>query len=97
MAQRGNLVASEVWRSGVYPPGSEFYLLSSRSTLAALSGGYLWYCSPTRPACRSSSPHRLGFHMVSSRVHEQCCAQSWPTLCDPMDCRSPGSSVHGLL
>ena len=24
-------------------------------------------------------------------------AQSRPTLCDPMDCRSPGSSVHGIL
>ena len=24
------------------------------------------------------------------------CAQSCPTLCDPMDCSSPGSSVHGF-
>ena len=23
--------------------------------------------------------------------------QSWLTLCDPMDCSSPGSSVHGIL
>ena len=23
--------------------------------------------------------------------------QSRPTLCDPMDCRPPGSSVHGIL
>ena len=23
-------------------------------------------------------------------------AQSWPSLCDPMDCRSPSSSVHGI-
>ena len=23
-------------------------------------------------------------------------AQSCPTLCDPMDCHQPGSSVHGL-
>ena len=29
-----------------------------------------------------------------------CCAQSLqscPTLCDPMDCSLPGSSVHGIL
>ena len=26
-----------------------------------------------------------------------CVAQSCPTLCNPMDCRSPGSSVHGIL
>ena len=24
-------------------------------------------------------------------------AQSCPTLCDPIDCRLPGSSVHGIL
>ena len=24
-------------------------------------------------------------------------AQSYPTLCDPMDCCLPGSSVHGIL
>ena len=24
-------------------------------------------------------------------------AQSYPTLCDPMDCSPPGSSVHGIL
>ena len=24
-------------------------------------------------------------------------AQSCPTLCDPVDCSSPGSSVHGIL
>ena len=24
-------------------------------------------------------------------------AQSCPTLCDPIDCSLPGSSVHGLL
>ena len=23
--------------------------------------------------------------------------QSYPTLCDPMDCSLPGSSLHGLL
>ena len=23
--------------------------------------------------------------------------QSCPTLCDPMDCNLPGSSVHGIL
>ena len=24
-------------------------------------------------------------------------AQSCPTLCDPMDCSLPGSSIHGIL
>ena len=25
------------------------------------------------------------------------CAQSCPTLCDPVDCSPPGSSAHGIL
>ena len=30
--------------------------------------------------------------------HHVCeVAQSCPTLCDPMDCSPPGSSVHGIL
>ena len=28
---------------------------------------------------------------------EMLVAQSCPTLCDPMDCSPPGSSVHGIL
>jgi len=26
-----------------------------------------------------------------------CCAQSFWTLCDPMDCSSRGSSAHGIF
>ena len=28
---------------------------------------------------------------------EMLVAQSCPTLCDPVDCSPPGSSVHGVL
>ena len=33
----------------------------------------------------------------STRLYCVLCSvtQSWPTLCDPMDCSPPGSSVHG--
>ena len=34
------------------------------------------------------------------RIHLCVCAkllQSCPTLCDPVDCNPPGSSVHGIL
>ena len=34
------------------------------------------------------------------RIHRCVCAkllQSCPTLCDPVDCNPPGSSVHGIL
>ena len=29
--------------------------------------------------------------------HESLVAQSFLTLCDPMDCNPPDSSVHGIL
>ena len=34
-----------------------------------------------------------------SRLHMCCClvAKSCPTLCNPMDCSPPGSTVHGIL
>ena len=32
------------------------------------------------------------FHASESEADQSC-----PTLCDPMDCSPPGSSVHGIL
>ena len=40
-------------------------------------------------SCYSSSPQLKTLHWGS--------LQSCPTLCDPMDCSPPGSSVHGIL
>ena len=34
---------------------------------------------------------------TGSDMYRLCCAQSCPTLCDPMDCSLPGSSVLGIL
>ena len=31
------------------------------------------------------------------RKKESEVTQSWPTLCDPMDCSLPGSSIHGIF
>ena len=36
-------------------------------------------------------------HYKSITVHTYMNAQSCPTLCNPMDCGPPGSSVHGIL
>ena len=39
-------------------------------------------------------------HLADSSFHSCVCAQLLqlcPTLCDPMDCSPPGSSVHGIL
>ena len=38
----------------------------------------------------------IGNYFIQRKV-EVLVPQSCPTLCDPMDCSPPGSSVHGLL
>ena len=38
----------------------------------------------------------LLFNMLSACMHAEL-LQSCPTLCDPMDCSPPGSSVHGTF
>ena len=39
-------------------------------------------------------PHKLDYQIICMCV---LVAQSCLTLCDPMDCSSPGSPVHGIL
>ena len=34
---------------------------------------------------------------IKKKEKESEVAQSYPTLCDPMDCSLPGSSVHGIF
>ena len=34
---------------------------------------------------------------MGKKVKESEVAQSCPTLCDPVDCSLPGSSVHGIF
>ena len=37
------------------------------------------------------------FPLIAVSFHWSEVAQSCPTLCDPVDCSPPGSSVHGVL
>ena len=46
----------------------------------------LWVC------LYNSAPGSVSVHS-GPHVHAQSC----PTLCDPMDCSPPGSSIHGIL
>ena len=42
--------------------------------------------------------HWASLFLVSNWLDLECeVAQSCPTLCDPMDCSLPGSSVHGIF
>ena len=58
---------------------------------------------PTRLPCPWDSPGkntRVGCHFLLQCMKvksESEVAQSYPTLCDPMDCSPPGSSIHGIF
>ena len=58
---------------------------------------------PTRLPRPWDSPGKntgVGFHFLLQCMKvksESEVAQSCPTLCDPMDCHLPGSSVHGIF
>ena len=55
--------------------------------------------SSSPQSCSSSSSllHLSPFHPDYSQVSESAVTQSYLTLCDPMDCSPPGSSIHGIL
>ena len=58
----------------------------------------LWICAEmefTLGHVLSFIPKVTG-HLLCACVHAKS-LQSCPTLCDPMDCSPPGSSVHGVL
>ena len=57
----------------------------------ALLQGNLLY-----PGTESESPALQVDSLLLSHQESEV-VQSCPTLCDPMDCSPPGSSVHGIL
>ena len=61
----------------------------------SLSRGFFW------PKKKLASLHSLPLrHQGSPRIKDESeseVAQSRPTLCDPMDCSLPGSSIHGTF
>ena len=77
------------------------YVKCVRSSL--FFGVTLWGCrlrrpGTSRPTCldgpSAEDPH---CPLPAFTVCPCSAAQSCPTLCDPMDCSPPGSSVHGVL
>ena len=40
---------------------------------------------------------RVRHHLATEHTHACLCAQSCPTLCNPMDYSPPDSSVHGIF
>ena len=73
----------------------------TRSCLPLHPWDFSWECSFNRVPFSSWSLH-LGTCNRGHLSGEHCkqlvkVSQSCPTLCDPMHCRPPGSSVHGIL
>ena len=60
-------------------------------------------CSRSIPWMTAWMPRMEGGRGLSELLwrceceHEREVAQTCPTLCDPMDCSLPGSSVHGIF
>ena len=56
---------------------------------------------PTSTPCSFPGNHLLVLHFYNSHFKnvesESEVAQSYLTLCDPIDCSLPGSSVHGIF
>ena len=74
------------WEALLLAPLSTWDLVSKRD----LTGGEPWFLSPSRAYTLSCYTH-----FPSMRVCVR--AQPCPTLCDPMDCGSPGSFVHWIF
>ena len=83
------------WGSG-YVQGLHFFNLASALFMSFCgSWGYqtVTFSLKWRKLCQEVNIfHYLGLLVMWSEV-----AQSCPTLCDPVDCSPPGSSIHGIL
>ena len=55
------------------------------------------YVSTTLQLIKLREPRSNDTLVATSTCVDAKLLQSCPTLCDPMDCRLPGSSVHGIL
>ena len=78
--------STQLCARGCAPDGSRM----STNKLRPALGDNTW------SQCRDGAMSRLGDLCTTHCVHAQL-SQSCLTLCDPLDCNQPGSSVHGIL
>ena len=88
-----DLLASQGTFSGVFSSTTSLYALPQ-----FIAPPYLWLSTTCQPLYivalhKSSNCH----YTLKKRLKWREVAQSCPTLCDPMDCRLPGFSVHGIF
>ena len=82
----GSLNTQDNERSLFYPPTPT---TTCAKAFASRSQGAFWY--------PLTQPTRVLLLCLPESESESEVAQSCPTLCDPMDCSLPGSSVHGIF
>ena len=69
------------------------YKTDKQQDLVWSIGNYIQYIAIN---CRKWIKNYIYIHMYAC-MHASSVAHLCPTLCDPMDCSSPGSSVHGIF
>ena len=80
--------------------GKDFYSSSrewGNHTFQILSCYFLWTPSTNFCVCVHFFVHSFKPIYLATVKVKMLIAQSGPTLCDPVDCSLPGSSVHGIL
>ena len=77
-----------------------FYFISAFSHFSDLTYSLASFSTDKKQAeGMGVKDHRVLLHFIGSQTGDlnMLVAQLCPTLCDPMDCSTPGSSVHGIL
>ena len=77
-------------------------IVPSEKAMAPHSTAFAWKIPWTREpgGLQTMGSHRVGHDwsdLAAAKHSESEVTQSYPTLCDPMDCSLPGSSIHGIL
>ena len=83
-------------RSARHTAGAQAVLLSEWGQRSMTTGLGVWLCCRHFDIFPSFLLCAFFFYFVLKESESEV-AQSCPTLCDPMDCSLPGSSVHGIF
>ena len=88
------------WVAAMVPSSHTALRLQDASWDKQEGFGQLLTPNPSHPATPARGPGQNPLPVTPGLTDFPYCgsdAQSCPTLCDPVDCSPPGSSVHGIL
>ena len=107
LSEKWEWVHAQLWLSlcdpmDCSPPGSSVHGISQASILESFAisffRGFFWPMGWT--FITFFGRQTFCYWATREARYSNCCclvAKSWPTLCDPLDCSSPRTSVHGIL